>query len=64
MENRTKQAFQPKILEIILDEIRTLRRDLSLILPQEDLKNYTNPSRIKKSYQKAIKLYPPASSWK
>ena len=64
MENKTKQVFQPEILEVILNEIRTLRRDLSLVLPQEDLKNYDNPSRIKKSYQKAVKLYPPASLWR
>ena len=62
MGNKTKQVFWPEMLEIILDEIRTLRRDLSLILPREDLENYDNPSRIKKSYQKAIKLYPPSSS--
>lgn len=29
--------------------------------PQEDLKNYTHPSRIRNSYKKAVKLYPPLS---
>ena len=54
----------PKILEKVLTELRFLRQELALLLPQDDLKTYTHIKRIKHSYNKAIKQYPPASIWK
>lgn len=53
-----------KTLQAILEELRLLRKELILLLPQEDLEDYEHPERIKKSYQKAIKKYPPAPLWR
>lgn len=54
----------PKILETILEELRLLRNEVMLLLPQEDLEEYAHPNRIRSSYQKATRKYPPASLWK
>lgn len=55
----------PKLAaEEILKELRLLREEISLILPSEDLKDYAHSRRIRRSYQKAMKKYPPLSSWK
>lgn len=59
-----KTKNSEKTLQIILEELRLLRNEVMLLLPQEDLEAYTHPERIKSSYQKAIKKYPPALSWK
>lgn len=53
-----------RILQAILSEVRQLRGELLLFFPQEDLADYTHPDRIKRSYQKAVKRYPPLSVWK
>lgn len=50
-----------KIMRAILEELRLLRNEVRLLLPQDDLKDYAHPDRIQRSYQKAIKKYPPAS---
>jgi hypothetical protein len=50
-----------KIIEAILEELRLLRNEVRLLLPQEELEEYTHPDRIRRSYQKAIKKYPPVS---
>ena len=54
---QTKQSSD--VLVKILQEIRLMRQELNLILPQDDLKIYEHPERIKQSYQSAIKQYPP-----
>ncbi len=61
---RTKTMTKTKAqdtdtLRTILEEIRLLRGQVTLLLPQDDLATYTHPDRIKRSYQKAIKQYPP-----
>lgn len=60
------QTFQNKknllprdLARAIFEEIQLLRQEISLILPQDDLSKYQNPEKIKKSYQKALKMYPP-----
>ena len=53
---RTKQSSD--VLAKILQEIRLMRQELNLILPQDDLKMYEHAERIKQSYQNAIKQYP------
>ncbi|MBT9168443.1 MAG: hypothetical protein DDT19_01788 [Syntrophomonadaceae bacterium] len=53
-----------KIIEAIFEELRLLRNEVSLLLPQEELEEYVHPDRIRRSYQKAIKKYPPVSLWK
>ena len=47
--------------DLILEEIKLLREQVMLLLPQEDLDDYAHPRRIKKSYDKAVKQYPPLS---
>lgn len=49
------------MLQTILEELRLLRKEVMILLPQEDLEDYANPDRIKHSYQRAIKKYPPVS---
>ena len=51
-------------IQKILEELRLLRQEVRLLLPQEDLEDYTHPERIKRSYQKAVKQYPPVSKWR
>lgn len=52
------------VLKTILQEVRVLRQNLLFFLPPEGLEDYAHPERIKRSYQKAIKKYPPAFAWK
>lgn len=51
-----------KILTGIVKELRLLRNEVMFLFPQDDLEDYVHPERIKKSYQNAIKKYPPFSS--
>lgn len=51
----------PEVLKDILEELRLLRNEVMLLLPQEDLEEYAHPERIKNSYKKAIKKYSPTS---
>ena len=68
MNNKTLERefsrVDPRVLQKILKEIRSLRHDLLFFLPPDALNEYTDPRRIKHSYQKAIRRYPPASIWK
>jgi len=48
-------------MQAILEELRLLRSEVSLLLPQEDLNGYENPKRIVNSYKEAIKEHPPAT---
>jgi len=50
-----------KILEVILEELRSLRNDIRFLFPQESIEDYSNPQEIKDSYKNAIKEYPPVS---
>lgn len=59
-----KQTASPQILLAILEELKLLREEVKLLLPQEDLEGYANPERIKRSYRKALKKFPPDYSWK
>jgi len=60
-----KTIYAPKqannTLDQILEEIRRLRLEVSLFLPQENLKEYNHPERIKQSYEKALRKFPPHS---
>lgn len=57
-------CISSKTAQLILEELRLLRNEVLLLFPQEDLEGYAHPDRIKNSYQKAIKRYPPVSLWK
>lgn len=58
---KMKERNQPtrNLLNQVLKEIRILRHEFSLLLPSEDLEEYEHVDRIKRSYQKAMKKYPP-----
>ncbi len=63
---KTKNAKSVEInqvLNALLKEMRRLRQSIDFILPQEDINDYANPERIKRSYQKALKKYSPVI-WK
>ena len=60
-KTRRAQAASPLMLRAILEELRLLRNEMQLLLPQEDLKDYAHATRIKRSYRNALKQYPPAS---
>ncbi|OGF69213.1 hypothetical protein A2643_04105 [Candidatus Nomurabacteria bacterium RIFCSPHIGHO2_01_FULL_39_220] len=47
-----------EVLRDILKEIRILRMELFESSAIEDLNDFSNPERIKKSYLKALKKYP------
>ena len=47
------------ILPVILKEVRLLRKQVALLLPQENIDEYAHPDRIRRFYDKAIKQFPP-----
>lgn len=62
MVTKTTNQKQNKISEAILEELRTIKRQLDkllLLIPVESLKGYKNASQIKKAYFKALKAFPP-----
>jgi len=60
-----KITVSSEMMQSVLEELRLLRQEVLLLFPQEDLEDYAHPDRIRKSYQKATKEYPPASLlWK
>ena len=58
VKNHSQNHVGYATLEKILAEVRLLRKEVGLILPQEDINEYARPDEIKKSYQKAIRNYP------
>ena len=48
-----------KTIKAILDELRLLRNEITLLFPQEDIHEYAHPDRIKRSLENARKRYPP-----
>jgi hypothetical protein len=46
------------ILNEILAEVKTLRREVSFFVPTEKLSDYDDSANIKKSYLKALQKYP------
>lgn len=60
-KSKTRMTQVPcNVLEEILKEMRLLRSEVMFLSPQEDLENYKHADRIKESYKKAIRSYPPA----
>ena len=58
---RGATALAP-VLRSLLTEIKLLRSDLrSFVVPTERLENYAHPERVRRSYQKALRRYPPRS---
>jgi len=46
------------MVKAIFEELKLLRKELSFVLPQDDLENYSHPEKIRASYKKAIKNHP------
>jgi len=46
------------VLRALLNEVRLLRSELTLILPTEKLSGYAHPRRISGAYRRALKAYP------
>ncbi len=44
----------------ILEELRALRNEIAFFLPQESLKGYAHPKKIKSSYERALAKHPPS----
>lgn len=51
------KKISPNIFEKILKEVSMLRKEVSLLLPQEDVEDFVHTERIKQSYRHAIKEY-------
>lgn len=61
-KDKTSAAATNELLGTVIEELRLLRSEVEFLFPQEDLVGYAHPQRIKRSYEKAIKKYPPVSS--
>jgi hypothetical protein len=61
-QTKVKERAKPTqtLLNQVLKEIRILRHEFSLLLPSEELEEYEHADRVKRSYQKAMKKYPPS----
>lgn len=55
------KVVSQEVLQSILAELRLLRNEVMLLLPRDELGDYSHPERIKKAYQNALKKYPPAT---
>ncbi|OHA94069.1 MAG: hypothetical protein A3G47_00895 [Candidatus Zambryskibacteria bacterium RIFCSPLOWO2_12_FULL_39_45] len=53
-----KVKKQKNLLQHIFNEIRLLRSEVTLFMPDENLNGYAHPSRIKKSFERALRQYP------
>jgi len=60
----SKDQISSKMLYSILEEVKLLREEVMLLLPQEDIEEYSHPKRISGSYRKALKKFPPVFLWK
>jgi vacuolar-type H+-ATPase subunit F/Vma7 len=62
MVTKTTNGKQSKMLETLLEELRAIKsqlRKLLVLIPEESLKEYKNPDRIKESYLRALRVFPP-----
>ena len=50
-------TVKQKILSEILSEIKSVRREMSIFIPQENLESFSNKSEILDSYKKAKKQF-------
>jgi hypothetical protein len=53
---------QTVLLETLINELGIIKNQLDkllLIIPEESLKDYKNPEKLKKAYLNAVKLFPP-----
>ncbi|MBM4177445.1 hypothetical protein FJ208_01425 [Candidatus Gribaldobacteria bacterium] len=61
-QNSTTTINMPSpIIKAIFEELKLLRKEIACLLPQDELKNYSRPEKIRSAYNKAIKDYPPSA---
>ncbi|MBI4133224.1 hypothetical protein HY478_01270 [Candidatus Uhrbacteria bacterium] len=58
---RRSQSAPAEVLNAILEELRLMRGQLALLFPSDDLTDFAHADRITRSYEKAVKEYPPVS---
>jgi hypothetical protein len=58
MNTATTQQNTNKLLRDVLAEVRSLRKEVSLFVPQETLSDYKNVPTIKRTLAKARAQYP------
>ena len=58
MTTRTTIEKSEDILEKIFKQISMLRKEVSLLLPHEDVEDFVHADRIKQSYKRAVKEHP------
>lgn len=58
-KQRTTTVVHHDLMHEILDELRLLRAEVSLVLPAENVVDFANPKKIKSALHKALKQYPP-----
>ena len=50
-----RQAIRTRdLLQMILEEVRTLRDEVRFIIPEEGLEGYAHPARIKKALKNTL----------
>ena len=56
IKTTTKSSIDTEqTMDAILEEIKLLRNEISILLPQDNLDDYANPERIKASYEDALR---------
>jgi hypothetical protein len=58
-----KSKVKKPSLKDLFDEVRALRREITMFLPTESLAEFANPKRIMASYKKAVAKYPTHESY-
>ena len=59
MNKTLKTIKKESVLSKILNEVQQLREEVDFFMPLENLNDYVSPSKIRRSYIKALKQYPP-----
>ena len=57
MPTKTTIEKNEDMLEKIFEQVSMLRREVSLLLPEEDVEEFEHVDRIKQSYHSAIKKH-------
>jgi len=46
------------LLKLVLGELKSLRKEFAILIPQEDLAEYAHARRVKRSYEQALRTNP------
>ncbi|MBI2444641.1 MAG: hypothetical protein HYV42_05395 [Candidatus Magasanikbacteria bacterium] len=55
----TRQPVPANLIQHILTELKLIRTQMMLLLPTESLEGYAHADRLKRSYRRTLKQYPP-----